>query len=517
MIQVLLVAGHDVNMEGVPGHGLHTVVRWVPDSARRAPDALAIVDAAGGTTYRELAERADRLAGVLRRTCQPGDRVATITGNSTDHVVAFLACARARLVLVPLSWRLAPREIGQQLDHADAGLLLVEPAFAELAAAAVADWVVPPFIVPLGPAGIESGTPVGFDDPVCDDDPLLMLYTSGTSGRPKGVVLSHANCFWTNLALSRVVPVTADDVVLAMLPQFHVGGWNVQPLLALWAGATVLLERTFDAGRVLRLIARHGVTTMMGVPANYLFLAQHPDFAVTDLSGLRTVIVGGAPMPEPLLRTWHARGVDLVQGYGLTEAAPNVLCLPSAAARDRLGSVGRPYPYVDVAVADPHTGELLRGACAGELLVRGPSVFAGYWRDPAATAQALRDGWLRTGDLVARDEDGYHRILDRVDDMFVSGGENVFPTEIENVLYGHPAVAEAAVVGMPDDRWGTVGLAFVVPRPGIDVDAATLITYCRSRLAGYKVPREIRFVDNLPHSAVGKLLRRNLRQEGRHR
>jgi fatty-acyl-CoA synthase len=314
------------------------------------------------------------------------------------------------------------------------------------------------------------------------------------------VVLTNANCFWTNLSLSRAVPLTSADVVLQILPQFHVGGWNVQPLLAGRVGATVLIEPGFDAGRVLRLIAEHRVTTMMGVPANYLFLAEHPDFAKADLSSLRTVLVGGAPMPEPLLRTWHARGVTLAQGYGLSEAAPNVLCVPESRARDKLGCAGIPYPHVEVRLAQD-----------GELLVRGPNVFGGYWRDPAATERALRDGWLHTGDLATVDADGYYRIVDRVDDMFVSGGENVFPSEIENILHGHPAVTEAAVVGRTDERWGAVGVAFVVPRAGSVVTEDELTAYCRAELARFKVPREFRFVEELPHSAVGKILRRTLR------
>jgi fatty-acyl-CoA synthase len=493
---------HDVNEE-VAVDGLHTLGRWTRDAAGRTPDRIAIDDGITRVSYAELDSRAERLARVLRRY-PPGSRVATVTGNSADHVVLFFACAKARLVLVPLSWRLSAREIAAQLAHASPALLLVEPAYAELAPAAES----------LGPDGIESGPVAGALEPVRDDDPLLMLYTSGTSGRPKGVVLSHANCFWTNLSLSRAVPIAPDDVVLAVLPQFHVGGWNVQPLLAWWVGATVLLARGFDAGHVLQQICDRSVTTMMGVPTNYLFLAEHPDFAAADLSSLRRAVVGGAPMPPALLRTWHARGVDLIQGYGLTEAAPNVLCLPSHVAAEKLGFAGRPYPYVEVAVADPATGAPQPDSPAdGELLVRGPNVFTGYWHDPAATAHALRDGWLHTGDLVHRDKDGYYRIEDRVDDMFVSGGENVFPSEVENVLYGHPAVAEVAVVARPDPRWGQVGLAFVVRRPDSDVTEAELIGRCRADLAGYKVPREIRFVGSLPHSAVGKLLRRSLREE----
>ncbi|HEX3650605.1 MAG TPA: AMP-binding protein [Pseudonocardiaceae bacterium] len=488
--------------------GLHTLGRWLADSALRQPDRPAIVAGAEVTSYRELDERATRLAGVLRRAgYAPGDRIATLTANSADHVVLFFACARARLVLVPLSWRLSARELAWQLADAHPRLFVVEPARTDLATAARERNAAAPKVTP-GLTGIEARLTGPVTDPARDDDALLMLYTSGTSGRPKAVLLSHANCFWTNLSLGRAVPIGPDDVVLAVLPQFHVGGWNVQPLLAWWSGATVVLERTFDAGRVLRLIERHRVTTMMGVPANYRFLAEHPDFPAADLSSLRVALVGGAPMPQPLLRTWHDRGVALVQGYGLTEAAPNVLCL---ADPTKIGFAGRPYPHVEVAVADPVTGALLDGPGEGELLVRGPAVFSGYWQAPEATEAALRDGWLHTGDLVYRDADGDHRILDRVDDMFVSGGENVSPGEVEQVLVGHPAVAQAAVVGQPDERWGAVGVAYVVLRTGHSVWYDELMDFCRAELAGYKVPREIRFTGDLPRSAMGKILRRRLR------
>ncbi len=268
------------------------------------------------------------------------------------------------------------------------------------------------------------------------------------------------------------------------MPQYHVGGWNIQPLLAWWTGATVVLERTFDAGRTLHLIADRRITTMMGVPTNYLFLAEHPDFAATDLSSLGHAIVGGAPMPAPLLRTWHARGVALTQGYGLTEAAPNVLCLPDEDARTRVGSAGKPYPHVEVAVVDPVTGEVRDGATEGELVVRGPGVFAGYFRAPEQTGLALRGGWLHTGDLVRRDADGYYEIVDRLTDIYISGGESVAPAEIEAALFAHPGVADAAVVGVPDERWGEVGAAFVVARRGVAVDEHELLEFCAGRMRG---------------------------------
>jgi fatty-acyl-CoA synthase len=331
------------------------------------------------------------------------------------------------------------------------------------------------------------------------DDALLLIYTSGTTGRPKGALLTHANCFWTNLSFDLATGLTGDDVVLQVLPQFHCGGWNVQPLLAWWKGARVVIERGFDAARGLELIQQRRVTTMMGVPANYLFMAQEPRFAETDLSSLRLAVVGGAPMPVPLLETWAERGVEIVQGYGLTEAAPNVLCLPPEDALRKAGSAGRPYPYVECRLSEE-----------GELLVRGRNVFAGYWRKADATAAAFRDGWLATGDLAERDDEGDYWIRGRLKDLVVSGGENVYPAEIEGVLHDHPDVVEAAVIGVPDERWGEVCAAFVVLRGPAGEEE--LLAHCRGRLARFKVPKSVHVVEELPRNSLGKVAKSELRQ-----
>jgi fatty-acyl-CoA synthase len=334
---------------------------------------------------------------------------------------------------------------------------------------------------------------------VADEDGLLLVYTSGTTGKPKGALLSHANCFWTNLGFDLTTGISQDDVVLQVLPQFHVGGWNVQALLAWWKGATVVLERQFDPERALRLIEEKRVTTMMGVPATYLFLAQEPGFARADLSSLRRAVVGGAPMPEALLETWAARGTAIVQGYGLTEAAPNVLCLPPEDAVRKLGFAGKPYCFVEVRLSDED-----------ELQVRGPNVFPGYWRNPEATAQAFTDdGWLRTGDIAERDDEGFYRIKGRLKDMFISGGENVYPAEVEAVLHEHPRVADVAVVGVPDERWGEVGVAFVVA-DGISGD--DLLEWCAGRLARFKVPKSVRFIGEIPRNGMGKVQKQELRE-----
>jgi fatty-acyl-CoA synthase len=483
-----------------------TIGRWLSDRARTTPDRVAIRFLDGEVTYAALDRRARRLAaGLAERGLRRGDRLATLTGTSPDHVATFFACARLGVALQPISWRLAPPEVGFQLADAEPSLLLVSAEHEELARATGTHVE----IARIGDPTLEADGDVG--DVARDDDPLLLVYTSGTTGKPKGALLTHANCFWTNLSFDRTAGVREDDVVLQVLPQFHVGGWNVQPLLAWWKGATVVLEPAFEPGRALRLIAEEGVTTMMGVPATYLFLAQEPGFADADLSSLRLAVVGGAPMPESLLETWMERGVEIVQGYGLTEAAPNVLCLPPEDARRKLGFAGKPYPHVDVALRDPDGGGLLDGPAVGELVVRGPNVFAGYWRNPEATESAFAEGWLLTGDIAERDGEGFYRIAGRIKDMVVSGGENVYPAEIEDVLSDHAAVLEAAVVGVPDERWGEACAAFVVVAAGASVTEEALREHCRKRLAGFKVPKTFAFVEALPRSSMGKVLKDELR------
>ncbi len=483
-----------------------TIGRWLSDRARTTPDRVAIRFLDGELTYEALERRATRLAaGLAARGLRRGDRLATLAGTSPDHVATFFACARLGVALQPISWRLAPAEIAYQLEDAAPSLLLASAEHEELARAAGRAVEIAQIADPT----LEADGEV--EDVAGDDDPLLLIYTSGTTGKPKGALLTHANCFWTNLSFDRTTGLRDDDVVLQVLPQFHVGGWNVQPLLAWWKGATVVLEPAFDAARALHVIEKERVTTMMGVPATYLFLAQAPGFAETDLSSLRLAVVGGASMPESLLEAWIERGVEIVQGYGLTEAAPNVLCLPPEDARRKLGFAGKPYPHVDVALRDTETGALVDGAGVGELVVRGPNVFAGYWRNPEATEAAFADGWLLTGDVAERDEEGFYRIAGRIKDMVISGGENVYPAEIEDVLHGHAAVLEAAVVGVPDARWGEACVAFVVLRESGAATEEDLVEHCRERLARFKVPKRFAFVEELPRSSMGKVLKDELR------
>ena len=336
---------------------------------------------------------------------------------------------------------------------------------------------------------------------MADEDGLLLIYTSGTTGKPKGALLTHANCFWTNLAFDLATGVHGDDVVLQVLPQFHVGGWNVQALLAWWKGATVILEREFEPARALRLIEEKRVTTMMGVPPIYLFLAQQPGFADADLSSLERAVVGGAPMPEALLETWAARGVAIVQGYGLTEAAPNVLCLPPEDAVRKLGYAGKPYPFVDVRLSR-------RRRAAGARPERLPGLLAEPGGDGGCVhrrrlaAHRRRRRARRRGLLPDQGPPQGHVHLRRRERV---------PGRDRGRAARASRVADAAVLGVPDERWGEVGVAFVVS-DGVGEDE--LFEWCRARLARFKVPKSFRLIGEIPRNGMGKVQKQELRATG---
>lgn len=506
--------------EGPLTPGPLTLGRWTTDRAATDPSRTAIVDRGVTVSYGELEARATALAHALGEAGHGrGARIATVTGSTADQVVLLFACAKAGAMLVPLSWRLTAGELAEQLALADPSLLLIEDDHRPLAEAALDRLAghgirsvpgAPAAPIPtttLGAAGAESSVPdalrpVGHGTPA-DDDGLLMLFTSGTTSAPKAVVLTHANCAWANLALSRATPLTPDDVVLQLLPQHHVAGWNIQPLLAWWVGARVVLERTFDAGRALALIERHRITATMGVPTVFRALIQHPDFAARDLSSIRTAIVGGGMLDPRTAERLAERGVAVQQGYGLTEAAPNVtICHDESDA----GTVGRAYPHVDLALLID--GRVEHGPGTGELLVRGPAVFQGYFRDPEATAAAHHGPWLRTGDLVARDGAGRIRIVDRVKDIVRSGGESIAPIEVELALLEHPAIADAAVAGVPSERWGEELVAWLVLAE--PAEEASIRAHLDGRIADFKHPKQYLVVDGIPRTTSGKPLRRAL-------
>ncbi len=349
------------------------------------------------------------------------------------------------------------------------------------------------------------------DEPIGLDDLFMIQYTSGTSGRPKGVMLTHGNVVWNVVNLLVDIDLGSEEVALVTAPLFHTAALNQVLFPTILKGGTILVEPRFDPVRAVDLIESERVTLLFGVTSMYLALAAVPRFAEADLSSLRLALSGGAPIPESLLHTWLDRGLMIIQGYGLTEASPGTTMLRAADGVRKLGSAGTACFFTDVRVVtadgDAPVGE------PGEVLVSGPNVSPGYWQDAEATGRAFDADWLHTGDLAVRDDEGYLRIVDRLKDMYISGGENVYPAEVEQALHEHPAVAECAVVGMPDERWGEVGRAFVVVREGAELDEAAVLAHLDGRLARYKLPRSVMFLDELPHNASGKLVKSRLREE----
>jgi len=529
------------------------ISRWTWANARWRPEQTALVEGDGRTlTYRQLEQRVDRLARSLSRlgVCA-GDRVALLLATSHEAVELVLATARLGAIAVPLNFRLAPPELAFMLRDSGSRLLFWDREFSALAGALekagplpVERWIAigPPYEALLaGKAGVAAAAPAAGEaaaaapeapaageaaaapdseaapettaaatarPPIEEGTAHLIMYTAGTTGLPKGVVLTHGSTFWQ--AMNAVALGLLPGMVgLCALPLFHVGGLNGSVLPMLYIGGTVVLQRRFDPGETLSLIERHWVQGMVGVPAMFQLLAAHPRFAAADLSSLLVLTSGGAPLPRHTIELYRQRGILFRQGYGLTEAAPGVTGMDPQDCFRKAGSVGKPVHFVEVRIVDEEGRELPAGS-RGELLVRGPNLMAGYHHRPEETARALRDGWLHTGDAAWLDEEGYVYVSGRLKEMIISGGENIYPAEIENALVEHEAVAEAAVIGAPDERWGQRPVAFVALRPGRTLIAEELLAFLEGRLARFKQPREVHFLPFLPRSAAGKVLQEKL-------
>ncbi len=499
------------------------VIDWLAKQAALRPHKVALVDLATGRriSYRELDERASRLADLLRERCgiAPGERVAILAHNGSEYLEVLYGCAKIGAILVCLNWRLSVDENRAVLaDSGASGLIYggdFDAAARELAAAGG-----PRRLARLG--GAADGVP-GYEDVLAEasgrpiempcrpfDEAWYLLYTSGTTGKPKGVIQTYGMTFFNGVNAMLSAKLSRDDVLLSVLPYFHTGGLNLYANPLLQAGGTTYVMRQLDVERTLELLERD-VTVFFGVPAIYLFLSQHPRFAGADLSRVRTWACGGAPIAPSLLEQYLAKGITICTGFGMTETGPTVFLSDEETARRKIGSVGRPVVYALARVVDEE-GRELGPHQRGELLVKGPGVTPGYWGNPEATRAALRDGWLSTGDIAYRDEDGDYYIVDRSKDMFISGGENVYPAEVENVLAQMEGIAEAAVIGVPDARWGEVGKAIVVLAPGAALTAEDIARFCRQRLAGYKTPKHVELVPALPRNAAGKVLKAKLRE-----
>ncbi|GAA4832944.1 long-chain fatty acid--CoA ligase [Kitasatospora terrestris] len=489
---------------------------WPARRARKTPDRVAVVHEEGSRTYRELHRRVLRLAHGLRALgVAQGDRVAYLGPNHPAFLEALFAAVALGAVFVPLNTRLAAPELAYNLADSGSTVLVHAPEQAGAARAAADRAGVRLRIALAGPAegvlGYEELLAGACEEPldvaVAPDDPCMIMYTSGTTGRPKGAVLSHANITWNSVNVLVDTDLAGDEVTLVVAPLFHTGGLNMTCLPTLLKGGRVVLHGAFDAQRVLETVERLGVTYMFGVPTMYDAMAALPRWATTDLSSLRSLNCGGAPVPARTIAAYLERGLAFSQGYGMTEASPGVLYLDKEQAAAKAGSTGVPHFFTDTRVVRADGRDAAPGE-RGEVLVQGPHVMTGYWGRPEDTAAAFADGdWLRTGDIARTDADGYAYIVDRVKDMYVSGGENVYPAEVEDAILAHPAVAECAVIGVPDPRWGEVGRAVVVLRPGADAGEQDILDHLRGRLAKYKIPKSVVLADTLPRTASGKIVK----------
>ncbi|WP_091039423.1 AMP-binding protein [Glycomyces harbinensis] len=486
---------------------------WTARRARKTPHRTAVVGPGGRFTYAELHERVHRLAHGLRGLgVRRGDRVAYLGPNHHTFLEALFAGGVLGAIVVPLNTRLAAPELAHCLEDSGSEVLIRHGG--SVPGAQVRRTIDVGGAGPLGYEALLADSPAApIDENVALEDPFVIMYTSGTTGRPKGVLLTHGNLTWNAVNVLVDMDLAHDEVTLCAAPLFHTAGLNMTCLPTLLKGGTVVLEPAFDPERALRLVEDLRVTYMFGVPVMFDAMARSASWAGADLSSLRRLACGGAPVPAATISAYLDRGIVFSQGYGMTEASPGVLFLPAQDSAAKAGTAGVPHFFTDVEVVDAAARPVAAGQ-RGEVMVHGPNVMREYWGRSAETAAAFADGWLRTGDIAVADTDGCISIVDRAKDMFISGGENVSPAEVELALREHPGVADCAVVGVPDATWGEVGKAVVVPA-GAPPDGPALLAFLRGRLAGYKVPKSVAFADELPRSPTGKILRNTLREEFR--
>ncbi|MHC5263308.1 o-succinylbenzoate--CoA ligase [Streptomyces sp. UC4497] len=484
---------------------------WPARRARKTPHRTALIHNGTTYTYADLHDRTTRLAHALRaQGVRRGDRVAYLGPNHPSYLETLFAAGTLGAVFVPLNTRLSTAELAYQIADSGAKVLLHtgdgEPA----------KTLSVPLTIEAEGAGYEdllasAPSSDAVDEAVAGDDVCLIMYTSGTTGRPKGAMLTHANLTWNAINVLVDHDLIADEVALVSAPLFHTAGLNMLTLPVLLKGGTCVLVDAFDPAATFDLVRQHSVTFMFGVPTMFDLLTRQPAWPTADLSSLRLLTCGGAPVPPQLIAAYQERGLTFLQGYGMTEAAPGTLFLDAEHAVSKAGSAGVPHFFSDVQVVGPDLTPVDVGE-TGEVVVRGPHVMPGYWGLPSETEAAFSDGWFRTGDAARVDADGYVTIVDRFKDMIISGGENIYPAEIEAALLAHPDVAECAVIGVPDEKWGEVPRAVVVPRADTTPDPQTLLASLAGRLAKYKIPKSLFLTDELPRTASGKLIKSRLRE-----
>ncbi len=486
---------------------------WMRKRRLKSPDKTALIYDDGSTlNYRQLADQADGVATLLSSWgVAKGDRVAFMGENSPEFLAALFGCAQLGAVFVPVNTRLAAPEILHVLADSRARAVIHDRDFAARLAPLISAVGITDVIETDALAEAASRTPAFIEVDAAPADPAAVIYTSGTTGRAKGAVLTHQNLTWVALNSLVDYDIVSTDVALMISPLFHVASLGMGALPLILKGGTIVLEKGFEPGRALRLIAEHGVTMLSGVPTTYQLLADHPDWATTDLTTLAKLTCGGSAVPTRILNAYEERGLHFSQGYGMTETSPGATSLSPSMTRTKQGSVGLPHFFTDVRIADEHGAPAAQGT-VGEIEITGPNVFPGYLNLPDSTAAAFTaDGWFRSGDLGYLDTEGYLHISDRLKDMIISGGENIYPAEVENLISDIDGVSGVAVIGVADEQWGEVPWAIVTVREAASVDTASVRALLDGKLARYKLPKKVVIVDELPRTASGKVRKADLR------
>ncbi|WP_374029546.1 long-chain fatty acid--CoA ligase [Bdellovibrio bacteriovorus] len=486
---------------------------WLKRWNLYSPKNIAIKDGETGRefSYAQFFALANRGASFLQKEfgIRKGDRVAALATNELEYVFLFFALQRLGAILVPINFRLTQREVNHIVADAAPKLILFQEAYREIIENLPNVKSLTALLLSDFARALEvNKTEIEVPFTSTEEDPAMILYTSGTTGSPKGAILTYKMIFWNSINTTFRLNISQTDCTVIFLPFFHTGGWNVLTTPFIHRGAKVVFLKKFDADQILSLSEQEKATLLFGVPTTMDMMARSPLFEKTDLSKIRYAIVGGEPMPIELIKVWDKKGVPVRQGYGLTEFGPNVFSLNEEDALRKIGSIGFPNFYIEAKVVD-NDGKELGADEIGELVLKGPMCMHGYWQNEKATHETIQDGWLYTGDLVRRDSEGYYYVVGRKKDMFISGGENVYPPEIEQILRSHPSVLEAAVIGVPDEKWGEVGKAFVVAKDSsLSID--DLHNHCVQNLAKFKIPKHFVFLQALPKGDSGKVLKRKL-------
>ena len=500
----------------------HFTTDWLDKRAKLTPDRVGLIDAATGaeTTFAEWNERANRTANYLSSLgVGKGDRVAVYASNRSEYVDLFWAAPKIGAILQNLNWRLTVHELRGIVEDGEPKVLIYSEDWRDEVEELKPSFTTVEHIVAMtnpdpGERDFSERDTMSSETPdrpeLSQDDAWGIYYTGGTTGLPKGAVVTHRNVTWNSVNTITSWGITGDHVAPLQLPFFHIGGPNIFMVPLVHTGGTSILCSGFDPDETFDLVESGGITHYVAVPTMFQMLQAHPRWDDADFSRLELVISGGAPCPLPIMEKFWKRGVDFKMGYGLTEASGNNFWLPPDMVQEKIGSVGYPLFHIDMKVIREDGTECETDE-EGELLIRGPHVVAGYWNRPDATNETIRNGWLHTGDVATRDADGCFRILGRSKDMFISGGENVYPAEVESAITAYPTVREAAVVGVSDETWGEVGRAFLVVEDNFDQSGLT--AFLNDRLARYKLPRSFVVLDEIPLTAIGKIDKKLLASE----